>query len=432
MLFPTLNSKSQRYRYFIVGAIAALILLLTTTTSSSGQRSEQAHAADNFIDMIGVVTHLRYLDTAYKNYDDIIKPRLQELGLRHIRDGLSLEDETSRNKVLDLGESGIHATLVMDPRWIKTPENAVALVKAAAPAVEAVEGPNEWDVWPDLTYKGNSFPAGLKQFQAELYEALKQDPDTAEVAVLSPAIAHWWNAPKVGRVSCDFGTMHSYAGGKLPSTRKLDTNWIPSARLLCPDQPIVATETGWHNAVDHTNAPQPGISEAASGKYIPRLYLEYFNRQIKRAFTYELINEWTRDNQESNFGLLRYDGSRKPAFVALRNLIDLLADPGDAFTPDALNYTLSGNLDRVHHTLLQKRDRRFYLVLWQEVSSFNLETKRDTAVGDRPLTLTLDTPAAEVKTYRPVTAATPLTQETNLDRLELNVPDHPLVIEMSF
>ncbi|MEO0828148.1 MAG: hypothetical protein AAFY67_21320 [Cyanobacteria bacterium J06642_9] len=334
MLFPTLNSKSQRYRYFIVGAIAALILLLTTTTSSSGQRSEQAHAADNFIDMIGVVTHLRYLDTAYKNYDDIIKPRLQELGLRHIRDGLSLEDETSRNKVLDLGESGIHATLVMDPRWIKTPENAVALVKAAAPAVEAVEGPNEWDVWPDLTYKGNSFPAGLKQFQAELYEALKQDPDTAEVAVLSPAIAHWWNAPKVGRVSCDFGTMHSYAGGKLPSTRKLDTNWIPSARLLCPDQPIVATETGWHNAVDHTNAPQPGISEAASGKYIPRLYLEYFNRQIKRAFTYELINEWTRDNQESNFGLLRYDGSRKPAFVALRNLIDLLADPGDAFTPD--------------------------------------------------------------------------------------------------
>ena len=372
MLSLTFNNRIRRYRYLILGAIAALILLLTATTGNSEQRREQARSADNFVDTIGVATHLRYLDTVYKNYDDIIKPRLQELGIRHIRDGFPLADEASLNKVLDLGESGIRSTLVMDPRILDTAEEAVDIAKFTAPALEAVEGPNEWDVWSELSYKGVYFPEGLRQFQTELYQSLKQDPNTADVAVLSPSIALWWNAPEVGQIACDFGTMHSYSGGEMPSGGKLDEGWIPSANLLCPNQPIVATEAGWHNAVDDEGAAQPGVSEAASSKYVPRLYLEYFNRDVKRAFIYELINSWSGDNQESNFGLLRNDGSRKPEFNALRNLIELLADPGAPFTPDTLNYSLEGNLDAVHHTLLQKRDGKFYLILWQEVPSFDL------------------------------------------------------------
>ncbi|MEM6433421.1 MAG: hypothetical protein AAF773_06130 [Cyanobacteria bacterium P01_D01_bin.115] len=432
MTFTRFSKLLKRRR--LLGAIAAL-MVIGWTLASAGR--EEAIAADSFVDMIGVATHLNYRDTAYNRYDELVKPRLQQLGVRHIRDGFRFTDERSRDRLLDLARIGVRATLVMDPRWIDSPQQAVAMAKATAPAIEAVEGPNEWDVWPDLTYDGSPFPDGLRQFQRELYDALKQDTATAALPVLSPSVAHWWNAPKLGRVACDWATMHSYAGGEMPSGGKLDVGWIPSAKLVCPNGPVVATEAGWHNAVTDARALQPGISEAASAKYAPRLYLEYFNRRVKRAFLYEFVNEWDRADQESNFGLVRYDGSPKPAFTALANLIELLADPVDpansvdSFEPAGLSYRLSGDQTNVHHTLLQKRDRRFYLILWQEVPSFNLAEQTDITVDDRSLTLNLETPAAQIRLYQPVTNADPIAEFTDRDRIRLAVPDHPLVVELT-
>ncbi|HMV50398.1 MAG TPA: hypothetical protein PKD31_21840, partial [Blastocatellia bacterium] len=48
---------------------------------------ERARQADEFLDSIGVNVHLHYNDTAYKEYERIIKPRLRESGIRHLRDG---------------------------------------------------------------------------------------------------------------------------------------------------------------------------------------------------------------------------------------------------------------------------------------------------------------------------------------------------------
>ena len=49
--------------------------------------AEQARPADAFVDSIGVNVHLGYTDTSYRNYTEVIKPRLREAGIRHIRDG---------------------------------------------------------------------------------------------------------------------------------------------------------------------------------------------------------------------------------------------------------------------------------------------------------------------------------------------------------
>ena len=48
---------------------------------------DPARPADAFVDFVGVNTHLGYYDTAYGDYEHILKPRLLELGVRHIRDG---------------------------------------------------------------------------------------------------------------------------------------------------------------------------------------------------------------------------------------------------------------------------------------------------------------------------------------------------------
>ncbi|HEX8539002.1 MAG TPA: hypothetical protein VF664_16145, partial [Cystobacter sp.] len=48
--------------------------------------SVTARSADAFVDSVGVNIHLHYTDKVYAQaYSTIIKPRLQELGIRHVR-----------------------------------------------------------------------------------------------------------------------------------------------------------------------------------------------------------------------------------------------------------------------------------------------------------------------------------------------------------
>jgi hypothetical protein len=420
-----------RYYSYILTFVGAVLIVCTTLLVPGGQtQPEQARSADSFVDFIGVAVHLNYVDTVYGKYDSIIKPRLQELGVRHIRDGFSLEDLSTQEKFKDLARVGIKSTLIMDPRWQRNPSTVVEIAKSVPASAEAVEGPNEWDVWNNLTYNGQPFPTGIRNFQAELYAALKGDPATAHLDVLGPSIALWWNAAKLGNVPCDFGTMHSYAGGGTP-TEGLDDKWIPAAQLVCGNKLIVATESGWHTAMNDDTASQRGVSEQAVRKYVPRLYLEYFNRGIKRAFIYELIDLWSDPKQESNFGLLHNSGAPKPSFTALKNLILLLKAPGESsLSPQFLDYTLSGNTTHVHHTLLQKQDGRFYLILWLEVPSFNLQNKTDIAVPTQEVTLNLNTPIQVATTYQPIASTTPIQQYASPQELSLRVPDHPLVIEL--
>ncbi|MBD2020513.1 hypothetical protein H6F43_09965, partial [Leptolyngbya sp. FACHB-36] len=148
-------------------------------------------------------------------------------------------------------------------------------------------------------------------------------------------------------------------------------------------------------------------------------------------FLYELLNERPAGDQENNFGLLRVDGSPKPAFTALKNLIALLQDAGTPIQPGTLSYSLSGDLAHVHHTLLQKSNGRFYLVLWQEISCFDVQQRTDVATIDRPLTLTLNTAVAQATGYYPISSTAPAWQSSNPRQLPISVPDHPLVIELS-
>ncbi len=419
-----------RLKKYISRVLWTTLLLCSISFVAWGQiRSEKAQCADKFVDSIGVNTHLRYLDTAYKDYDNIIKPRLKELGVRHIRDGLITTDLDSQQKFSELGKLGIKSTMLFDYRWNGDPKEVQEIVTILPNSVEAIEGPNEWDV-VQPTYQGQRFPKALRDFQNKLYSTVKGTATTRHLPVVAASMAHWWNATKVGSLACDFGNIHSYSGGKIPSDGDLDEWWIPAARLICGENPIMATETGWHNAIRDPKPLHPGVSEQAAGKYIPRLYLEYFNRNVQRTFTYEFIDQKLAIDQENNFGLLRYDGSPKPAFTALKNLITLLKDPGVNFPLKSLAYTLTGNVLNLHHTLLQKRDGKFYLILWQEVSSFDLETKQNIVVSDQPITINLKIPMVAATIYQPLKSIKPIQQWRNPQRLNLTIPDHPLIVEL--
>jgi hypothetical protein len=389
---------------------------------------EKAYSTNDFIDSIGVAVHLDYRDTVYSRYNDIIKPRLQELGICHIRGSVRLKDLETQQKFLDLATIGIKSTLVIDPRRVSSSVKAVKIAKAVTGSIEAVEGANEWDLHSELEYEGKNFPEGVRKFQKKLYAAIKRDPVTVNLAVLSPSVAKAHKASELGKVACDRAAIHSYPGGhKVPSSGLEDT-WIPAARTLCGYKPIVATESGYHNA---TNVY--GISEKAAAKYLPRMFLEYFNRGIYRTYSYELIDlkpNPAADKPEFKYGLLRNDGLPKPAFTTIKNAIALLKDTDESFPLQSLNYALKGNINNVHHTLLQKHDGTFYLILWQEVLSYNVKKKTDILVSDRSLNLILKTSITRAVIYQPTNSINAIAQYMNPKTLEIKVPDYPLVIKL--
>ena len=410
-------------------------------SSPSHAEAEKARNANSFIDSIGVVAHLNYTDTSYIQYNNIVKPRLKELGVRHIRTFVSPKDLKTQSKLKELATLGIKSNLVMDPEKLSLAE-AVNLVKNLGKSVvESVEGPNEWNAKINLKneYKGKNFPEGLENYQNDFYSVIKSNSATAHLPVLAPSIAAGnkltVSIEQLGKVNCDINNMHSYPGGKMPSTKSLEFTFIPHTKKTCGEnKPLIASETGYHTTINDPN----GVSEKAAGKYTPRLLLEYFNRGIERTYVYELMNK-RHDSSSSvrkfNWGLLRADGSPKKEFIATRNLIDILEEPNEQTSKDfalkSLDYTLKGNTENINHTLLQKKDGRFYLILWQEVPSYDLKTKTNINVPYRNLKLVLNTKISKAAIYKPNMKNTAVKTHTNPEEISIGVPDYLLMVELT-
>jgi hypothetical protein len=233
----------------------------------------------------------------------------------------------------------------------------------------------------------------------------------------------------------DFGNTHSYPGG-LPLTSggwgiSLDRAFA-EARKVCDPKPLICTETGYHNRLDEKG--HPGVTESAAAKYIPRLLLTYFDRGIVRTYLYEFADEKpdpSLRDMEQHFGMLRVDGTPKPAFLALKTWIALLRDPGPAFEPGSLAFTLAGDTRDVRHVLLARRDGRFDLAIWLEVPSYDLKSKQDVNVPRRPLTLRLQAPCTGAELYRPCVSADPVSRLPASRDIPLQVADDPVLVRLT-
>lgn len=400
--------------------------------------NEPAKRAAAFVDSIGFNTHLHYYDTAYGDFS-LIRQRLQEAGIQHIRDGGS--DPTWVQRINQLGNEGIKTTVVIDPNIgvgpdasydIKPPGyQIVNFVKNIIPdGVEAVEILNEFDVWYQSGYSRNgqsitsdNWVAYLRDFTRDTYNLINSDPSTQDIAVIGPSFVYPDSSQAVGDLSqwVDYGNMHPYNYPSYPGNGNLNQEMSNRSQPF-KSLPMIATEAGYHTA-NVTN--DRSVSEAVQGKYIPRVFLNNFNQGIYRTFSYELIDQKPNpDDGEANFGILRYDGTPKPAFTAVKNLIQLLDDTETNFTPDSLNYRLSGNTNYVQQTLLQKQNGDFYLVLWLEVPSTD-------QVNSHQVTLTLNTTIEQATTYLPNASTNAVAQFTSPTQLTLTVPDSPLVVKLT-
>lgn len=455
------------------------MLLATVASCAPETGSEAARPADEFVDSMCVATHWLYFDTPYGQRYPEVRDKLTDFGVRHVRDSGSSPDTI--DKMQELAALGIKTTFILDPNtgtrpdtdyWGNPPGYPIddfVESEVGTDVIDAVEMHNEVDVFYGYTrwfpndteplstdpssrrFWGDYIPVATRDTSA----ALKGNPATAEVPLFGPSFTSEEAYATVGDLSSsiDAGNVHWYLAGRHPETEGWGPNgygsrgWVIDAlaKRQSPSDPLVATEGGYSTA---TGAGPEYVPETVHAKYMPRLYLHAFNGGFERFCSYEFVDEREdpeKTDPEANFGLLRNDLSEKPAYTALRNLIGLLEDPrpdsavarlADYFrglvrsAPGSLDYALGGDTTDVEQTLLLKRDGTFYLVLWVAKPSWDPIEGGEIRVPSQRVTLTLDTPTAEAATYLPNTSASPIRRYEDPEELTLEVPDHPLVVEL--
>ncbi len=394
--------------FFLSFAVLAACACAPLAGRAAAATATAAKPADSFVDSIGVNTHTAYDWTAYGSGFDLVKQRLSELGVRHIREVLVPEKPEQYQRLNELAGMGIRSTLVLgDPA--NGSEGLRELISTAsgqlAGSLDALEGPNEFDA-----RGGSGWAPQLAAYQQQLYSEVKANPALSGVPVVGPSILHRSDQEELGDISgsLDYGNIHSYPFGEPPESN-IETQ-LAKAALNSGGKPVMATESGYNTALN-SHEEHPPVSESAMATYMPRLFLSYFGRGIARTFSYELVDEKQNPDlseQEEHFGLLKNDFSEKPAFTALRNLIGILEDPGPAFAPASLAYSIGGDTADLHQVLLQKRDGSFYLALWRASSVWDVAQRTPIAAGSEPVELELPARTERVDRYMPNLSAAPL------------------------
>jgi hypothetical protein len=370
---PCVVFVAFRQMLFVVRVSLALMVVLTLPV-----RAEKAVSADAFVDSVGVNVHLHNLDTAYSNFPPV-RQSLQDSGIRHVRDGLidtAWKDYYNRHN--ELGRLGIKTIFITSPA--QSDQLLLDYPQRMKDSFEAYESPNEYDQSHDPDWAD-----ALSKFVTRLNTTVKSNARTSHFPVIGPSLTSQGAFLKMrGVCSFDSANLHDYFGGRNPGTTGWGSNgygsisWsLANVVTTCPGKPVITTETGYQTDPTMTQ----GIPEEVAAKYVLRVFLEQWQRGIQRTYLYELIDVPPGHAAgDSMFGLFRSDFSPKPAYSALTNLLHLLADPGPSFTGDELNFTLSGDISNVHHVLFEKRDGTFYLALWVEEPSYDVDSKKSIPV----------------------------------------------------
>lgn len=358
-------------------------------------------------------------------------------------------------------------------------------------AVDVVEGVNEPDTPAVFPYKTYTYPKSVVVFDQDLYKVVhaSTDPNIAAIKVAPSAWGNPYDTAIVGDLApyCDYATLHTYPYPGIPD-RFLDgpnhqASPKPYGRLgavdgYCSGKPVLITESGYNygsysdgagftNGGEYTDETPPlcsslGLStppcpvpsiypedestldqagldgccieqipEAAGAKYIPRLVFEHYIRNVARTYIFQML-----DTNQGAFGLLRADGTQRPAYHSLQNLISVLSDPGPGFTPGSLNYTITGGDPyTLRHTLLQKRNGDFYLALWSDVPSISYAGgptgATQTISSSQPVTLSFNQPVANASVYQPDASTLPSASYIAPTKISLDVPDQITLVRVT-
>jgi len=330
--------------------------------------------------------------------------RLNDLAASGIKHSMIMDDELFNSTAADRAEADAN----LDGQ-VSTAEAVDRLMDTLPNGILALEGPNEelWDA-------GQC--AATLQISHEIWAAKQGDSRYNGIPFIGPSPAWPTQYDCLGDISgiTDGGNAHPYPGDLPAAATDAGPNWsavgwLSSARdAVGADAAVWATETGYHTAINAA-----GLSETADGKYMSQLYFAFQRIGYEKVYKYELIDEFDNpalDYDQSHYGMLRYDLSKKPSYVTLKRIMDLLDDDLQAnFTP--LDYAVANTPTRFRSYLLQKSDGSHWLALWNDIKVWEGTTGTDLTPADVTVTLNF-TSRKTVDVYRPYSSASPVSSST--------------------
>jgi hypothetical protein len=401
----------------------------------------QADEAEDFVGSISVQLHLGQ-GGIYDQFGTIVKPRLLELGVRHVRERM-FDNATTQSQQQELAAAGIKLTAGCWPENgnFTDASRCIELANAyGVGAIDAFDGWNEVNGQPGLA----DWKTAWVQWQQAMWNAYGADATWSGLPVLAnsftstAATTELFTAKGSQSSRVDAGNMHDYPGGGNTPEGSVEDAWVNANTQLFPGKPLWTTETGYHTctgAVGNTGACGGiGVNELAQAKYTGRIFAEHWRRGSPRTNLYQLMDEGPTcgsagTDREDCWGLVRFDGSVKPSFTTVKSMIAILGDAGGSFAPGKLDYTLTNAATTTKSILLQKRDGRFYLVIWQALKVYDQNAETNITNADDQLTVTLPSSRAW-KTYKPIDGTGVVNFGTG-SSFSVAVPDHVLIIEIA-
>lgn len=211
-----------------------------------------------------------------------------------------------------------------------------------------------WEIWNEPNLDNFWRPVNnpndyMRLLKSTVPELRKADPDAIIVA---PAVAFVANTFSFLETCAQNGlfdyidavSVHPYKNAT-PESGNLDylydtvRNLIKKYNPDNPNLPIVGGEFGFSTAWS-------GITEEIQGNYLPRQLLYHKIKNIPFSVIYDLRNDGTDPaNVEHNFGILRHDYTKRPAFYNIKSLNTNLKNTTytKRLTSDPADYLLEFN-----------------------------------------------------------------------------------------
>lgn len=439
MTTPAPVRRWVRQRLLLAMAMA-LAVVCTASTAPIGQAPGegrpvfQTMRAADFLSTLGVNLHI--------GSDPYNEPRklaemLRFLGMVNVRQSSPIDDG-GLARMQKLGKIGFKFDLIVNGGGPVDLDGAMRTVHDMAPYLNAVEGVNEAVIYP-ISYRGITGVDAAVALQKDLYAAVRASPALNGAAVYMFTIggADPGEFPSIGDLSshADFANIHSYPPHGLRPIFVIHAA-IDGGRTSAASKSVVITETGYYTLPNHDE--WGGVPEPVQANYLLGLLLDEAAAGVVRTYLYDLIDDGPdpeRNNREHNFGLFRFDGSPKPAAIAIHNMTTILADAHPSARQKLPSIVVGSAVgvpyNHTGNTLaFEKQDGSQFLVLWNEQQTWHPGTR--TAHVAENITVTVELPGRHgaAKLYDPLVSAEPISDFQDASKLMLTLTDHPLILAL--
>lgn len=357
----------------------------------------------DFLDRLGIATHVRYSDGAYANHAATIE-KLAYLGINRIRDTAPKAASTlPYSRYLD---AGIRFSMSCSPDGAALTDASQAgevldRIIARFPdalGIDYLEGPNEPNNQP-IAFAGvkdtkTSF-AAVTAYMEALYAAMRSRPAFEKIPLLGVA-----NYPRL-QVRSDMDNEHPYPkSGDQPGPTMTKT-------MAGRTRPVVMTEFGY-NTGPVTPWPTP-VDEYTQALLLLNGVFDAISLGVRRIYIYELLDEKADPEfkiPNLHWGIYKFGGAPKVAATALHNLTRILAPERAAGEAASVLPQASGLPATAKHLVLQKGPTTTLVILWNEPDIWDQTASKPLTVSAAEVAVTF--PAAQqIRIFDPLSSDQP-------------------------